>query len=72
MAALCVLSDSLHTTCAVCGALVSYSQLWLCHTDKECCSSRDHLPYYHRGQAPVNMTTLLLGMLCCTSTAVAR
>ena len=38
---------------------------------EECCCSGDGLPYYNRGQSPVNMTTLLLGMLCCTSTAVA-
>ena len=38
---------------------------------EECCCSGDGLPYYNRGQSPVNMTTLLLGMLCCTSIAVA-
>ena len=61
---LCVSSGAPYTTCVLCG--------WLCDTDKECCCSGDSLPYYNRGQAPVNMTTLLLGMLCCTSTAVAR
>ena len=61
---LCVSSGALYTTHALCG--------WLRDTDKECCCSGDSLPYYHRVQSPVNMTTLLLGELCCTSTAVAR